>query len=142
MPSAGEHCKRRSQIRFAVAASLHAFPSLGRMLRRERHETPRRRQFLQLAAGVLALPAVSRIAKAQAYPARPVRLLIGFAAGGTQDVIGRLLGQWLSARPADHHRESAGRRQQHRRRGCAEVAARRPHTFHGRSEQRDQRLCL
>jgi tripartite-type tricarboxylate transporter receptor subunit TctC len=57
-----------------------------------------RRRFLHLAAGVAALPAVSRVARAQAYPARPVRLLIGFAAGGTQDVIGRLLGQWLTER--------------------------------------------
>jgi tripartite-type tricarboxylate transporter receptor subunit TctC len=57
-----------------------------------------RRQFLHLAAGAAALPVVTRTAWAQAYPARPVRLLIGFAAGGTQDVIGRLLGQWLTER--------------------------------------------
>jgi tripartite-type tricarboxylate transporter receptor subunit TctC len=57
-----------------------------------------RRRFLHLATGAVALPAVARVASAQAYPARPVRLLIGFAAGGTQDVIGRLLGQWLSER--------------------------------------------
>src|SRR5262249_4764362 len=56
------------------------------------------RQFLHLAAGAAAVPAVARIASAQAYPSRPVRLLIGFAAGGTQDVIGRLLGQWLTER--------------------------------------------
>jgi hypothetical protein len=49
-----------------------------------------RRQFLHLAAGAAALPSVSRVARAQGYPARPVRLLIGFAAGGTQDVIGRV----------------------------------------------------
>ncbi len=57
-----------------------------------------RRQFLHLAAGAASLPAVSRVARAQAYPARPVRLLIGFAPGGTQDVVGRLLGQWLTER--------------------------------------------
>ncbi len=57
-----------------------------------------RRQFLHLAAGAAALPAVSHVARAQAYPERPVRLLIGFAPGGTQDVIGRLLGQWLTER--------------------------------------------
>src|SRR5215813_13902088 len=56
------------------------------------------RSFLHLAAGAAALPAVSRFAWAQAYPSRPVRLLIGFAAGGTQDVIGRLMGQWLMER--------------------------------------------
>jgi len=57
-----------------------------------------RRALLHLAAGAAAVPIVSRGARAQTYPARPVRLLIGFAAGGTQDVIGRLLGQWLSER--------------------------------------------
>jgi hypothetical protein len=57
-----------------------------------------RRRFLHLAAGTASLRAVSRVARAQAYPARPVRLLIGFAPGGTQDVIGRLLGQWLTER--------------------------------------------
>jgi tripartite-type tricarboxylate transporter receptor subunit TctC len=57
-----------------------------------------RRQFLHLAAGAAALPVVSRIACAQAYPTRPVRILVGFAAGGTSDIVGRLLGQWLSER--------------------------------------------
>jgi tripartite-type tricarboxylate transporter receptor subunit TctC len=57
-----------------------------------------RRKFLHLAAGAAALPAVSRIAKAQAYPTRPVRIIIGFAAGGGQDVSTRILAQWLSER--------------------------------------------
>jgi tripartite-type tricarboxylate transporter receptor subunit TctC len=58
----------------------------------------RRRQFLHLAAGAAALPAVSRIAVAQTYPTRPVRIIVGFAAGGTSDITARLMGQWLSER--------------------------------------------
>jgi tripartite-type tricarboxylate transporter receptor subunit TctC len=59
---------------------------------------PHRRQFLHLAAGAVALPAVSRIATAQTYPARPVRVIVGFAAGGGNDIVARLIGQWLSER--------------------------------------------
>src|SRR5262245_58071566 len=57
-----------------------------------------RRQFLHLAAGAAALPAVSRIARAQAYPSRPVRLVVGQAAGSGSDIAARLLGQRLSER--------------------------------------------
>ena len=59
---------------------------------------PRRRQFLHLAAGAAALPAVSRFAWAQAYPTRPVRIVVGLAAGGASDIVARLMGQWLSER--------------------------------------------
>jgi tripartite-type tricarboxylate transporter receptor subunit TctC len=57
-----------------------------------------RRKFLHLAAGAAALPAVSRVARAQAYPTRPVRLIAGFPPGGVVDVFARLSGQWLSER--------------------------------------------
>jgi tripartite-type tricarboxylate transporter receptor subunit TctC len=57
-----------------------------------------RRTFLHLAAGAAALPAVSRFAWAQAYPSRPVRIIVGFAAGSASDIVARLLGQLLSER--------------------------------------------
>src|SRR3984893_10258376 len=55
-----------------------------------------RRRFLHLAAGAAALPAASRIARAQAYPTRPVTMIVAFAAGGATDIAARLIGQWLS----------------------------------------------
>ena len=57
-----------------------------------------RRQFLHLAAGAAALPAVSRIVRAQTYPSRPVRFIVGFAPAGGNDIVARLIGQWLSER--------------------------------------------
>src|ERR1700722_5096882 len=57
-----------------------------------------RRQFLRLAAGAAAVPLVSRIARAQTYPTRPVRLVVGFPAGQTADIVARIMGQWLSER--------------------------------------------
>src|SRR5262249_60929506 len=79
-----------------------------------------RRKFLQLAVGTVALPAVSRIARAQAYPSRPAHILVGFAPGGPTDIAARLIGQWLSDRlgppfiienrpgAATHHPTAAG----------------------------------
>ncbi len=57
-----------------------------------------RRRFLRLAAGVVAMPAMARVAIAQTYPSRPVRIVVGFAAGGSSDIGARLIGQWLQER--------------------------------------------
>ena len=57
-----------------------------------------RRQFLQLAASAAALPAVSRMARAQAYPSRPVRMIVPFGSAGASDIVARVMGQWLSER--------------------------------------------
>jgi tripartite-type tricarboxylate transporter receptor subunit TctC len=57
-----------------------------------------RRRFLHLAAGAAALPAVSRVAKAQTYPTRPVRIIVGFPPAGSNDLYGRFIAQWLSER--------------------------------------------
>ena len=59
---------------------------------------PYRRRFLQLAAGALALPAMSRLAWTQSYPSRSVRIIVGLAAGGGTDIVARLIAQWLSER--------------------------------------------
>src|SRR5262249_25178795 len=57
-----------------------------------------RHTFLHLAAGAAALPAMSRVAMAQAYPSRPVRIIVGVPPGGGIDIVARLIGQWLSER--------------------------------------------
>jgi tripartite-type tricarboxylate transporter receptor subunit TctC len=69
-------------------------------LRRREEETMtlHRRRFLHLAAGAAALPAVTRLAAAQTWPARPIHIVVGFPAGNAPDIIARLIGQWLSER--------------------------------------------
>jgi tripartite-type tricarboxylate transporter receptor subunit TctC len=57
-----------------------------------------RRRFLPLAAGLVALPALSHLVRAQTYPARPVRIIVGFAAGGSADIVARIMARWLSER--------------------------------------------
>jgi tripartite-type tricarboxylate transporter receptor subunit TctC len=78
-------------------ATLRVRPAHGGIDRRLAGQHPRRR-FLHLAAGAAALPAVSRIARAQSYPTRPVRIIVGFTPGGPTDALARLMGQWLSDR--------------------------------------------
>jgi tripartite-type tricarboxylate transporter receptor subunit TctC len=57
-----------------------------------------RRKFLHFAAGAAVFPTVSQFARAQSYPSRPVRIIVGYAAGGAPDILARLVGQWLSDR--------------------------------------------
>src|SRR5262245_42156219 len=63
-----------------------------------RHARVTRRRALQLAAAAVALPALARGTRAQTYPARPVRIMVGLATGGGTDIVARLMGQWLSER--------------------------------------------
>jgi hypothetical protein len=98
-----------------------------------------RRKFLHLAAGAAALPAMPRIAMALDYPTRPVHILLGFPPGGSSDVIGRLLAQWLSQRLGQpfYLRQPTRRREQHRHRGGREGTPRRVHAFVGDIAERD-----
>ena len=58
-----------------------------------------RRAFFHLAAGAAALPAVSRLARAESYPSRPVHWIVSFSAGGANDTVARIIGQYLSDHP-------------------------------------------
>ena len=96
-----------------------------------------RRQFLHLAAGAAALPAVSRIARAQAYPTRPVRIIVGYAAGRRDRHYRAPDGPMAvgAARSAIHHREPAGCRQQYRHRGGRAGAPGRLYAASGRASE-------
>jgi tripartite-type tricarboxylate transporter receptor subunit TctC len=83
---------RRTQRRPVKAVMLHGHPLRVKATKLSRHK------FLHLAVGAAALPALPRIARAQTYPMRPVRMIVEFAAGGASDIAARLMGQWLSER--------------------------------------------
>ena len=86
-------------LNWSTDAQSKSQHSCGRLTsEKEVMKLPRRRQFLQLAAGAAALPLVSRIARAQAYPSRPVRWIVGFPPGGGADTVARIMAQWLSDR--------------------------------------------
>ena len=103
-----------------------------------------RRQFLQLAAGAAVLPAVSTIAKAQAYPSRPIRVIIGYTPGGSADLTARLMGQWLSERLGQpfviENRPGGGTNIATE--AAVRAAARRLHLAARRTRQRHQRHAL
>ncbi len=89
MPAAGLQAEKVFRLAaLAIAEAAHA----GQVMKLPR------RKFLPLAAGAAVLPVLSRIARAQSYPERPVHLIIGYAPGGSADMTARLFGQWLSER--------------------------------------------
>ena len=99
-----------------------------------------RRHFLRLAAGASALAAISRFAWGQSYPSRPVRIIVGFAAGGPNDIARASDRSVVVAAPraAIRHREPAGRGQQYRNRGRRARASGRLYALAGRFAERDQ----
>ena len=107
-----------------------------------------RRQILQLAAGAVALPAVSRFAWAQAYPSRPITMVVPFAAGGPTDTIARImaermrasLGQTVIIENVDR-RGGHDRRRPRRARGARRLHARHRPLEHARGQRRDLSRC-
>jgi hypothetical protein len=100
-----------------------------------------RRRFLHLAAGAAVLPAVSRIARAQAYPARPVRVIVGFTPGGAPDILAPPNGSMAVGKvgPTIRCRKPTRCRRQHRHRGGRAGIGGRLYAAHGRCFQRGQR---
>src|SRR5262245_12973151 len=90
--------KARAAVGWHAQADMPTLPASADFRGARAMKLPHRRQFLQLAAGAVALPAVSRGAWAQAYPARPVRIIVGWGSGSAADILARLIGQWLSER--------------------------------------------
>ena len=129
--------------RFAASPSLLRFHRSVALQGGNAMKLPRR-TFLHLAAGAAALPAAPRVASAQAYPARPVHLMVGFAAGGTTDLGARLMGQWLSERLGQQFviENRTGRRDQYRHRSRRARARGRLHAASGHGVERDQRHAL
>ena len=96
-PQRSPESRRQNQEGGSRAATTGLLISAAQLLWEETVKLPRR-NFLRLAAGAAALPVVSRTATAQAYPSRPVRMIVPFAPAGGADILARLMGQWLSER--------------------------------------------
>ena len=99
-----------------------------------------RRKFLHLAAGAAVFPTVSRVAQAQTYPSRPVRIIVGYPPGGVTDVVARLISPWLSERLGQRFfiENRPGCQQQYRYRGRRAGVAGRLHAPVGLLGERGQ----
>src|ERR1700719_4796818 len=93
-----DYCFDLTQYALAASSTNRGSPIRIAWGRRETSMKPSRRRFLQLAASAPALPALCRVARAEPYPSRPVHLLVGYAAGGVNDIVARLTGQMVSER--------------------------------------------
>jgi len=98
----------------------------------------------ELLLGLAALPVASRIAVAETYPSRPVRILVATSAGGGTDLVARFIAQWLTERLGQYllRREPARWRQQHRHRDGGAFARRRLYAVHGEHGQHHQQFAL